>query len=62
MKPNGAMHVAEGHNLLSDDIENDILHRVKMIADYMWRLGFDMTERRCFDWVAACRTRRFPAL
>jgi hypothetical protein len=32
------------------------------IADYMRRLGFEMTERRCFDWVAACRTHRFPAL
>jgi len=34
---------------LSNDIPNDILHGVKMIADYMRRLGFEMTERRCFD-------------
>ena len=33
----------------------DILHGVKKIADYMRELGFDMTERRCFDWVAASR-------
>ena len=40
---------------MSDDIEDDILHGVEMIADYMRRLGFEMTERRCFDWVAAGR-------
>jgi hypothetical protein len=40
---------------LSKDIENDILHGVKKIADYMRQLGFEMTERRCFDWVAAGR-------
>jgi hypothetical protein len=41
--------------MVADDIANDILHGVKKIADYMRRLGFDMTERRCFDWVAAGR-------
>jgi hypothetical protein len=40
---------------LSGDIANDILHGVKKIADYMRQLGFEMTERRCFDWVAAGR-------
>ena len=40
---------------MSTDIENDILHGVKKIAEYMRQLGFDMTERRCFDWVAADR-------
>lgn len=40
---------------MSNDIENDILHGVKRIADYMRQLGFEMTERRCFDWVAAGR-------
>ena len=40
---------------MSADIENDILHGVKKIADYTHQLGFDMTERRCFDWVAAGR-------
>jgi CheY-like chemotaxis protein len=25
-------------------------------------IGIEMTERRGFDWVAACRTHRFPAL
>ena len=38
-----------------NDIENDVLHGAKKIADYMQKLGFDMTERRCFDWVAAGR-------
>jgi hypothetical protein len=33
----------------------DILHGVKKIAEYMRELGFEMTERRCFDWVAAGR-------
>ena len=37
------------------DIENDVLHGAKKIADYMRHLGFEMTERRCFDWVAAGR-------
>jgi hypothetical protein len=41
--------------ILPDDIANDILHGVKKIADYMRQLGFEMTERRCFDWVAAGR-------
>jgi hypothetical protein len=41
--------------ILSNDIANDILHGVKKIADYMRQLGFEMTERRCFDWVAAGR-------
>jgi hypothetical protein len=41
--------------ILSDGIANDILHGVKKIADYMRQLGFEMTERRCFDWVAAGR-------
>ena len=36
-------------------IENDILHGVANIAEYMSKLGFDMTTRRCFDWVAAGR-------
>ena len=40
---------------MADDIVNDILHGVKKIADYMRQLGFKMTERRCFDWVAAGR-------
>jgi hypothetical protein len=40
---------------LAGDITNDILHGIKKIADYMRQLGFDMTERRCFDWVAAGR-------
>jgi len=40
---------------LSDEIASDILHGVKKIAEYMRQLGFDMTERRCFDWVAANR-------
>ena len=62
MEPNGAMHISEEWQILLDDIENDILHGVKKIADYMRQLGFEMTERRCFDWVAACRTHRFPAL
>jgi len=47
---------------MSGDIANEILHGAKKIADYMRQLGFEMTERRCFDWVAACRTHRFPAL
>ena len=37
------------------NISNDILHGVKKIADYMRQLGFEMTDRRCFDWVAAGR-------
>jgi len=41
--------------LVADDIAYNILHGVKKIADYMRQLGFDMTERRCFDWVAAGR-------
>jgi hypothetical protein len=36
-------------------IENDILHGVARIAEYMQQLGFEMTARRCFDWVAAGR-------
>jgi hypothetical protein len=48
--------------ILSDDIENDILHGVKRIVDYMPQLGFEMKERRYFDWVADCRTHRFPTL
>ena len=40
---------------MSDGIANNILHGVKKIADYMRQLGFEMTERRCFDWVAAGR-------
>ena len=36
-------------------IENDILHGAMKIAEYMTQLGFDMTTRRCFDWVAAGR-------
>ena len=36
-------------------IENDILHGVAKIAEYMRWLGFDMPTRRCFDWVAAGR-------
>jgi hypothetical protein len=36
-------------------IGNDILHGVARIAEYMTQLGFDMTTRRCFDWVAAGR-------
>ena len=40
---------------MSNDIANDILHGVKKIADYMRQLGFEITERRCFDWVAAGR-------
>ena len=35
--------------------ENDILHGVAKIAEYMTQLGFDMTTRRCFDWVASGR-------
>ena len=35
--------------------ENDILHGVAKIAEYMSNLGFVMTPRRCFDWVAAGR-------
>ena len=42
-------------NQLPTDVENDILHGVRKIAGYMRQLGFDMTERRCFDWVAAGR-------
>ena len=37
------------------NISNDILHGVKKIADYMRQLGFEMTDRRCFDWVAGGR-------
>ena len=55
MEPNGAMHISKGWPILSDGIANDILHGVKKIADYMRQLGFEMTERRCFDWVAAGR-------
>jgi hypothetical protein len=33
----------------------DILHGARKIAEYMRQLGFEMTERRCFDWVAAGR-------
>ena len=40
---------------MSGDLANDILHGVKKIADYMRQLVFEMTERRCFDWVAAGR-------
>ena len=40
---------------MSTDIEKDVLHGAKKIADYMRQLGFEMTERRCFDWVAAGR-------
>jgi hypothetical protein len=36
-------------------IVNDILHGAARIAEYMRQLGFDMTERRCFDWVASGR-------
>jgi len=36
-------------------IENDILHGAMKIAEYMTQLGFDMTTRRCFDWVASGR-------
>ena len=36
-------------------IENDVLHGVAKIAEYMRMLGFDMPTRRCFDWVAAGR-------
>jgi hypothetical protein len=55
MEPNVAMHINEERKILSDGIANDILHGVKKIADYMRQLGFEMTERRCFDWVAAGR-------
>ena len=37
------------NNELSINIECDILHGVKKIAEYMRQLGFDMSERRCFD-------------
>jgi hypothetical protein len=40
---------------LSTDIEDQILHGVKKIAEFMRKLGFDMTERRCFEWIAAGR-------
>ncbi len=40
---------------MTADVENDILHGVKKIAEYMRQLGFDMPDRRCFDWVAAGR-------
>jgi hypothetical protein len=41
---------------MSDTIlENDILHGAAKIAEYMTQLGFGMTTRRCFDWVAAGR-------
>jgi hypothetical protein len=44
------------HISLSDTIiENDVLHGVAKIAEYMSKLGFDMTPRRCFDWVASGR-------
>ena len=36
-------------------IENDVLHGAAKIAEYMKQLGFDMTTRRCFDWVASGR-------
>jgi len=39
-------------------IENDILHGASKIAEYMTQLGFDMTTRRCFNWVAAGRIPR----
>jgi hypothetical protein len=45
-----------GVSTLSDTIiENDILHGVAKIAEYMKQLGFEMPVRRCFDWVAAGR-------
>jgi len=44
------------HLSLSDTIiENDVLHGAAKIAEYMKQLGFDMTTRRCFDWVASGR-------
>jgi hypothetical protein len=36
-------------------IEHDILHGVVKIAAYMSQLGFEMSTRRCFDWVASGR-------
>ena len=47
--------VAEVSSQSGPSVAGDILHGVKKIADYMRQLGFEMTERRCFDWVAADR-------
>jgi hypothetical protein len=52
----GVVSDTDGATTLSDTIiENDVLHGVAKIAEYMTQLGFDMTTRRCFDWVAAGR-------
>jgi hypothetical protein len=40
---------------LPTDTENQILHGVNKIAEYMRQLGFDMPVRRCYDWIAAGR-------
>ena len=54
----GLMSDTDGATTLSDTIiENDVLHGAGKIAEYMTQLGFDMTTRRCFDWVAS---RRIP--
>lgn len=37
--------------------EKEILHGAAAIAEYMTDLGFQMTTRRCFDWIA---TRKIP--
>ena len=37
------------------DLENEVLHGVRMIAAYMREIGFNMNDRRCFSWIAAGR-------
>jgi hypothetical protein len=52
----GVVSDTDGATTLSDTIiENDVLHGAAKIAEYMTQLGFDMTTRRCFDWVASGR-------
>ena len=55
MEQDRVKRIIKGAHNMSNDIDNDILHGVKKIADYMKQLGFEMTDRRCFDWVAAGR-------
>jgi hypothetical protein len=55
MEPHGTMNIIKKYKPLSKNIASDILHGIKKIAEYMRQLGFEMTERRCFDWVAGGR-------